>query len=331
MDAEAPILVVEGLRTEFATGEGPPSVAVDDLSFTVRRGETLCIVGESGCGKSLTALSILRLLPRPYGRIGAGRVLLDGQDLAQISDAAMREIRGRAISMIFQEPMSSLNPVLTIGRQIAETVMVHEKLDWPACMGRALEMLRQVRIPEPERRLNEYPHQLSGGMRQRVMIAMALVCRPRVLLADEPTTALDVTIQAQILDLVRDLQQETGTAVILITHDLGVVAEMAERVLVMYAGHKVEEGSVTEIFDTPTHPYTRGLMAAMPHLGGGEGHRGRLNEIPGVVPALNARPRGCSFAQRCPSAIDRCRVEAPPLVGVGGTHAAACWVTAGGA
>ena len=331
MDAEAPILVVEGLRTEFATGEGPPSVAVDDLSFTVRRGETLCIVGESGCGKSLTALSILRLLPRPYGRIGAGRVLLDGQDLAQISDAAMREIRGRAISMIFQEPMSSLNPVLTIGRQIAETVMVHEKLDWQACMGRALDMLRQVRIPEPERRLNEYPHQLSGGMRQRVMIAMALVCRPRVLLADEPTTALDVTIQAQILDLVRDLQQETGTAVILITHDLGVVAEMAERVLVMYAGHKVEEGSVTEIFDTPTHPYTRGLMAAMPHLGGGEGHRGRLNEIPGVVPALNARPRGCSFAPRCPSAIDRCHVEAPPLVSVGGTHAAACWVMAGGA
>ena len=328
MDAEAPVLVVEGLRTEFATGEGPPSVAVDDLSFTVRRGETLCIVGESGCGKSLTALSILRLLPRPYGRIGAGRVLLDGQDLAQSSDAEMREIRGRAISMIFQEPMSSLNPVLTIGRQIAETVMVHEKLDWPACMDRALEMLRQVRIPEPERRLNEYPHQLSGGMRQRVMIAMALVCRPRVLLADEPTTALDVTIQAQILDLVRDLQQETGTAVILITHDLGVVAEMAERVLVMYAGHKVEEGSVEEIFDAPTHPYTRGLMAAMPHLGGGDGHRGRLNEIPGVVPALHARPLGCSFAPRCPQALDRCRAEAPPLVGVGGTHAAACWVTA---
>ncbi|MDB5317225.1 MAG: transporter ATP-binding protein [Rhodospirillales bacterium] len=329
--AEAPVLVVDGLRTEFATGEGPPSVAVHDLSFTVRRGETLCIVGESGCGKSLTALSILRLLPRPYGRIGAGRVLLDGQDLAQISDAEMRAVRGRAISMIFQEPMSSLNPVLTIGRQIAETVMVHEQLDWSACMGRALEMLRQVRIPEPERRLQEYPHQLSGGMRQRVMIAMALVCRPRVLLADEPTTALDVTIQAQILDLVRDLQQETGTAVILITHDLGVVAEMAERVLVMYAGNKVEEGSVTEIFDAPTHPYTRGLMAAMPHLGGGQGHRGRLNEIPGVVPALHARPPGCSFAPRCPLVLDKCRVEAPPLLGVGGTHAAACWVTAGNA
>ena len=323
------VLAVEGLRTEFATGEGPPSVAVDDLSFTVRRGETLCIVGESGCGKSLTALSILRLLPRPYGRIGAGRVLLDGQDLAQITDAEMRAIRGRAISMIFQEPMSSLNPVLTIGRQIAETVMVHERLGWQACMARALEMLRQVRIPEPERRLHEYPHQLSGGMRQRVMIAMALACRPRLLLADEPTTALDVTIQAQILDLVRDLQQETGAAVILITHDLGVVAEMAERVLVMYAGHKVEEGSVEEIFDMPTHPYTRGLMAAMPHLGGGDGHRGRLNEIPGVVPALNARPPGCAFAPRCELATEQCLVAAPPLTGVGGTHSAACWVTAG--
>ncbi|MDB5376115.1 MAG: transporter ATP-binding protein [Rubritepida sp.] len=325
---EEPVLVIEDLRTEFATGEGPPHVAVDGLSLSVRRGETLCIVGESGCGKSLTALSILRLLPRPYGRIGAGRILLDGQDLAKVSDAEMRAIRGRAISMIFQEPMSSLNPVLSIGKQIAETVMVHEGLDWTACMARALEMLRQVRIPEPERRLHEYPHQLSGGMRQRVMIAMALACRPRLLLADEPTTALDVTIQAQILDLVRELQAETGTAVILITHDLGVVAEMAERVLVMYAGHKVEEGGVEEIFDAPTHPYTRGLMAAMPHLSGGEGHRGRLNEIPGVVPALNARPRGCTFAPRCELMMDRCRVEAPPLVNVGGTHAAACWVTA---
>jgi peptide/nickel transport system ATP-binding protein len=325
---EEPILVVEDLRTEFATGEGPPRVAVEGLSFSVKRGETLCIVGESGCGKSLTALSVLRLLPRPYGRIGGGRILLEGQDLARLSDAEMRAIRGRAVSMIFQEPMTSLNPVLTIGEQIAETVMVHEGLDRKACLARALGMLRQVRIPEAERRLNEYPHQLSGGMRQRVMIAMALACRPRLLLADEPTTALDVTIQAQILDLVRELQEETGTAVILITHDLGVVAEMAERVLVMYAGHKVEEGSAEEIFDAPTHPYTRGLMAAMPHLGGGEGHRGRLNEIPGVVPALNARPRGCAFAPRCGQALDRCRAEAPPLVNVGGTHAAACWVTA---
>jgi peptide/nickel transport system ATP-binding protein len=326
MGAE-PILVVDALRTEFATGEGPPAVAVSDLSFALHKGETLCIVGESGCGKSLTALSILRLLPRPYGRIGGGRVLLDGKDLATLSDAEMRAVRGRAISMIFQEPMTSLNPVLTIGRQIAETVMVHEGLAWPACMERALAMLRQVRIPEPERRLHDYPHQLSGGMRQRVMIAMALACRPRVLLADEPTTALDVTIQAQILDLVRDLQAETGTAVILITHDLGVVAEMAQRVLVMYAGHKVEEGSAEEIFDAPTHPYTRGLMAAMPHLGG-TGHRARLNEIPGVVPALQARPPGCPFAPRCDLAMERCRMEAPPLARVGGTHAAACWVTA---
>ena len=325
---EEPVLVLEGMRTEFATGEGPPSVAVNDLSFTLRRGETLCIVGESGCGKSLTALSILRLLPRPYGRIGAGRVLLDGVDLARISDAEMREIRGRDIAMIFQEPMTSLNPVLTIGRQIAETVMVHEKLDWPACMERALEMLRHVRIPEPERRLHEYPHQLSGGMRQRVMIAMALVCRPRVLLADEPTTALDVTIQAQILDLLRELQAETGAAVILITHDLGVVAEMAERVLVMYAGHKVEEGGVNAIFDHPTHPYTRGLMAAMPHLGDSGSHRARLREIPGVVPALNARPAGCTFAPRCELAQPRCHVEAPPLVPVGEGHIAACWETA---
>jgi peptide/nickel transport system ATP-binding protein len=325
---EAPILTVEGLRTEFATGEGPPRVAVEGLSFDVKRGETLCIVGESGCGKSLTALSILRLLPRPYGRIGAGSILLDGQDLTRLGEAEMRAIRGRAISMIFQEPMTSLNPVLTIGEQIAETVMVHEGLDRKACLERALEMLRQVRIPEPERRLGEYPHQLSGGMRQRVMIAMALACRPRLLLADEPTTALDVTIQAQILDLVRELQEETGTAVILITHDLGVVAEMAARVLVMYAGHKVEEGSAEEIFDAPTHPYTRGLMAAMPHLSGGKGERGRLNEIPGVVPALDARPPGCAFAPRCERAMDRCHVEAPALVKVGGTHAAACWVAA---
>lgn len=323
-----PVLRVDGLRTEFTTGDGPPAVAVSDLSFEVRRGETLCIVGESGCGKSLTALSVLRLLPRPYGRIGAGRVLLDGRDLAQVTEAEIREVRGRAVSMIFQEPMTSLNPVLNIGRQIAETVMVHEGLPWQACMTRALEMLRQVRIPEPERRLLEYPHQLSGGMRQRVMIAMALACRPRVLLADEPTTALDVTIQAQILDLVRDLQRETGTAVVLITHDLGVVAEMADRVLVMYAGSKVEEGTAEEIFDAPTHPYTRGLMGAMPHLGGS--HGGRLAEIPGVVPALNARPSGCAFAPRCGLATSRCQ-EAPPLRTVGGSHTVACWEVGEGA
>ena len=322
MDSQA-VLRVEGLRTEFATGEGPPAVAVQDLSFEVNRGETLCIVGESGCGKSLTALSVLRLLPRPYGRIGAGRVIFDGRDLVGLTEPEIREIRGRAISMIFQEPMTSLNPVLNIGRQIAETVMVHEGLPWQACMDRALEMLRQVRIPEAERRLHEYPHQLSGGMRQRVMIAMALACRPRVLLADEPTTALDVTIQAQILDLIRELQRETGTAVVLITHDLGVVAEMADRVLVMYAGSKVEEGTAEEIFDAPSHPYTRGLMGAMPHLGGG--HGARLNEIPGVVPALNARPTGCSFAPRCSLATAHCRTEGPPLKRIRGSHTVACW------
>jgi len=326
--AQEPVLTVESLRTEFATGDGPPVVAVNNLSFKVHRGETLCIVGESGCGKSLTALSVLRLLPRPYGRIGGGRVLLDGQDLTVMSDSEIRAIRGRAVSMIFQEPMTSLNPVLTIGRQIAETVMVHEGLPWQACMGRALEMLRQVRIPEPERRLHEYPHQLSGGMRQRVMIAMALACRPRVLLADEPTTALDVTIQAQILDLIRELQQETGTAVVLITHDLGVVAEMAQRVLVMYAGSKVEEGGAEEIFDAPSHPYTRGLMAAMPHLG--TGHGKRLSEIPGVVPALNARPPGCPFAPRCGQADGRCHAEPPPLVPVRGDHVVACWAVVEG-
>ena len=327
MEGEA-VLLVEGLRTEFSTGDGPPAVAVQDLSFHVNRGETLCIVGESGCGKSLTALSVLRLLPRPYGRIGAGRVLLDGRNLVDLPEPEIRAIRGRAVSMIFQEPMTSLNPVLNIGRQIAETVMVHEGLPWPACMDRALEMLRLVRIPEPERRLHEYPHQLSGGMRQRVMIAMALACRPRVLLADEPTTALDVTIQAQILDLIRDLQRETGTAVVLITHDLGVVAEMADRVLVMYAGSKVEEGTAEEIFDAPSHPYTRGLMGAMPHLGGGHGTR--LNEIPGVVPALTARPSGCAFAPRCSLATDKCRSEAPGLNNIGGSHLIACWVVNGG-
>ena len=327
--AADPVLRVEGLRTEFATGDGPPAVAVKDLSFEVNRGETLCIVGESGCGKSLTALSVLRLLPRPYGQIGAGRVLLEGRDLVQVSEPEIREVRGRAVSMIFQEPMTSLNPVLNIGRQIAETVMVHEGLPWQACMDRALEMLRQVRIPEAERRLHEYPHQLSGGMRQRVMIAMALACRPRVLLADEPTTALDVTIQAQILDLIRDLQRETGTAVLLITHDLGVVAEMADRVLVMYAGSKVEEGTAEEIFDAPTHPYTRGLMGAMPHLGGT--HGGRLAEIPGVVPALKARPPGCPFAPRCDLTTSRCQVEAPPLQSFAGSHKVACWEVGPGA
>ena len=270
------LLSVNDLKTAFRTDEGEVR-AVDGVSFHIGRGETLAVVGESGSGKSVTSLSIMRLVPPP-GAISGGGIVFEGRNLLSLSEPDMRAIRGNDIGMIFQEPMTSLNPVLNIGRQIAETVMVHEGLPWQACMDRALEMLRQVRIPEPERRLHEYPHQLSGGMRQRVMIAMALACRPRVLLADEPTTALDVTIQAQILDLIRDLQRETGTAVLLITHDLGVVAEMADRVLVMYAGSKVEEGTAAEIFDAPTHPYTRGLMGAMPHLGGA--HGGRLAEFP---------------------------------------------------
>ncbi|RKK06262.1 ATP-binding cassette domain-containing protein [Pseudoroseomonas wenyumeiae] len=318
------VLELRGLRTEFQ-GDGPPAVAVQDLSFTVRRGETLCIVGESGCGKSMTALSLLRLVPRPGGRIAAGEAILGGRDLLALSDAEMRAVRGGEIAMIFQEPMTSLNPVLTIGRQIAETVMVHEQLPWAACMDHALAMLRQVRMPEPERRLHEYPHQLSGGMRQRVMIAMALACRPRLLLADEPTTALDVTIQAQILDLIGELQQETGAAVILITHDLGVVAEMADRVVVMYAGRKVEEAAVERLFEAPLHPYTRGLMAAMPHLGGVGVGRRRLAEIPGVVPALTAMPPGCPFAPRCERATGECHQAMPPLGEEMPGRLVACW------
>ncbi|WP_111397565.1 ABC transporter ATP-binding protein [Humitalea rosea] len=318
------VLDLRGLRTEFR-GEGPPAVAVNDLSFTVRHGETLCIVGESGCGKSMTALSLLRLVPRPGGRIAAGTAMIGGRDLFTLSEPEMRAVRGGEIAMIFQEPMTSLNPVLTIGRQIAETVMVHENVPWSVCMERALAMLRAVRMPEPERRLHEYPHQLSGGMRQRVMIAMALACRPRLLLADEPTTALDVTIQAQILDLIRDLQEQTGTAVILITHDLGVVAEMADRVLVMYAGRKVEEAVVDELFDAPLHPYTRGLMAAMPHLGGVGAGRMRLAEIPGVVPALTDMPEGCPFAARCGRASAECRAAMPPLEERRPGHLVACW------
>jgi len=324
----APLLDVTGLSVHFAS-QGQTVRAVDDVSFSLARGETLGIVGESGSGKSVTALSLMRLVPTPPGRIAGGRIIFDGQDVLAMSPPELRDLRGREIAMIFQDPMTSLNPVLTIGRQITEVLEEHLGLAPQAARKRAIELLAMVGIPAAEQRLGQYPHQISGGMRQRIMIAMALACRPRLLLADEPTTALDVTIQAQILDLIRELQEQTGTAVILITHDLGVVAEMAERVLVMYAGHKVEEGSVEEIFDAPTHPYTRGLMAAMPNLSGGQGHRGRLNEIAGVVPALNARPPGCAFAPRCDLATDQCRITAPPIVSVGGTHSVACWVTAG--
>ena len=318
------ILEVEGLRTWFFTRRGIVR-AVDDISFTLHEGETLAIVGESGCGKSITALSILGLVPSPPGRIVGGAVRLRGTDLLRVDEEAMRRVRGNEISMIFQEPMTSLNPVLTIGAQIEEALLLHQpSLSRAEVRARAVEMLRLVRIPEPERRAREYPHQLSGGMRQRAMIAMALACNPKVLIADEPTTALDVTIQAQILELILDLQRRLGTAVILITHDLGVVAETAGRVIVMYAGRKVEEAEVVPLFEEPLHPYTRGLMGSIPHLAAEKGAE-RLAEIPGMVPALNALPPGCAFAPRCPMATERCRAEAPPFHEWRPGHFSACW------
>jgi peptide/nickel transport system ATP-binding protein len=321
--AAAPLLAVEDLKTWFFTRDGVVR-AVDGVSFTVGRGETLAIVGESGCGKSVTSLSILRLIASPPGRTVGGRVMFEGHDLLRLSAARMRAIRGDAISMIFQEPMTSLNPVLTIGRQIAEVVSLHRGLSREDASRRALEMLRLVHIPEAERRIGQYPHELSGGMRQRVMIAMALACEPRLLIADEPTTALDVTIQAQILDLMRELKTRTGAAIVLITHDLGVVAEMAKRVVVMYAGRKVEEASVGDLFARPRHPYTRGLLDSMPKLGARRAGR-RLTEIPGTVPSLMEPIPGCTFAPRCPFATEECRREFPPLEEKAPGHFAACW------
>ena len=319
------ILDVKNLKTVFFTPSGLFK-AVDDVSFHVRRGETLAIVGESGCGKSVSALSIMRLVPNPPGKIVGGTVTLEGKDLLALDEEAMRGIRGNRMSMIFQEPMTSLNPVMRIGDQITEAVRLHQDMTAKQARARAVEMLRLVRIPEPERRAREYPHQLSGGMRQRAMIAMALACRPVLLIADEPTTALDVTIQAQILALIVDLQKELGTGLILITHDLGVVAQTAQRVIVMYAGKKVEEASVDDLFADPRHPYTRGLMASMPAvISLGAKTDVRLTEIPGMVPSLTNLPAGCAFAPRCPLAIERCRQEYPPLQDFGGHHRAACW------
>jgi peptide/nickel transport system ATP-binding protein len=327
------VLEVEGLQTYLFTRLGVVK-AVDDVSFAVRRGETLAIVGESGCGKTMTALSVLRLVPNPPGRIVGGSIKIDGKDLVLLDEAEMRDIRGNEVSMIFQEPMTSLNPVMTIGAQISETIRLHQDLSKSAAMAKAIDMLRLVKIPEPVQRAKEYPHQLSGGMRQRAMIAMALACNPRVLIADEPTTALDVTIQAQILDLIVDLQQKLGTAVVLITHDLGVVAETAQRVIVMYAGKKVEEAEVDDLFGAPLHPYTHGLLASVPQLAiiGGEGAAaaeaadgGRLQEIPGMVPALTNLPPGCSFAPRCPFADDKCRSFYPPYEQKRAGHWTACW------
>ena len=323
--AEDKVLDVKNLQTVFFTNSGLFK-AVDDLSFCVRRGETLAIVGESGCGKSVTALSIMRLVPDPPGRIVGGSVTLEGTDVLGLEEAEMRAIRGNRISMIFQEPMTSLNPVMRIGDQITEAVRLHREMSAKEAWKKAIEMLRLVRIPEPERRVHEYPHQLSGGMRQRAMIAMALACRPALLIADEPTTALDVTIQAQILALIVELQKELGTGLILITHDLGVVAQTAQRVIVMYAGKKVEEAGVEALFENPRHPYTRGLMASMPAvLSFGQKTDARLTEIPGMVPSLTNLPPGCAFAPRCSLAIDKCRAEFPPLEDWGDNHFAACW------
>jgi len=320
-----PILEVTGLRTVFFTSAGLVR-AVEDVSFTLRRGEVLAVVGESGCGKSITALSLMRLVPSPPGRIVAGSVRLEGRDLLAISEPEMRAVRGNLMSMIFQEPMTSLNPVLTIGEQIAEAVRLHRDVTKAQAWERAVEMLRRVRIPEPAQRAKEYPHQLSGGMRQRAMIAIALACDPKVLIADEPTTALDVTIQAQILDLVLQLQQESGTSVLLITHDLGVVAETAQRVVVMYGGRKIEEASVEDLFERPMHPYTHGLMRSIPHLAALSGAVAeRLQEIPGMVPALSNLPSGCAFAARCGHADAACTAGVPPLVERRPDHFVACW------
>jgi peptide/nickel transport system ATP-binding protein len=326
------LLEVSDLGTWFYTRQGIVK-AVDGVDFEVAAGETLAIVGESGCGKSMTALSLMRLIPDPPGRIVSGSIRLAGRDLLKISEEEMRDVRGNEISMIFQEPMTSLNPVMTIGKQISESLILHRDMDRKAAMKRAIEMLDLVRIPEPAQRAKEYPHQLSGGMRQRAMIAMALACNPKVLIADEPTTALDVTIQAQILELIVELQREFSAAVILITHDLGVVAETAHRVIVMYAGRKVEEAVVGELFARPLHPYTTGLMNSIPRLdlmrGQTDRSAERLQEIPGIVPPLFDLPIGCAFAPRCNKADDKCRAERPAYEEKQPGHWAACWHTNG--
>jgi peptide/nickel transport system ATP-binding protein len=326
MAAAAPLLEVDALRVDFETLAGTVR-AVDGVSWRLDDGGTLGLVGESGCGKSVTALSVLRLLRAPPARVG-GAIRYRGTDLLQQTERAMRRIRGDRISMIFQEPMTSLNPVLTIGRQIGETVMLHQKVGRREALTRSVEMLRLVQIAEPERRVTEYPHQLSGGMRQRVMIALALACNPEVLIADEPTTALDVTIQAQILELLRGLQQRLGMGIVLITHDLGVVAETCDRVVVMYAGRKVEEASTIDLFERPLHPYTRALMASMPSL---NASAARLVEIPGLVPAPRDLGRGCAFAPRCGLASERCRIETPPLEAHGEGRWVACFEAERGA
>jgi oligopeptide/dipeptide ABC transporter ATP-binding protein len=315
------LLEIRDLKTWF-DGDGGTYRAVDGISFSLEAGRTLGIVGESGCGKSVTSLSIMGLVPQPPGRIAGGEILFEGVDLLKLDAAALRDLRGARMAMIFQEPMTSLNPAYTVGDQIVEGILRHLPVDRAAARAKAIEMLRLVRIPAPEQRFDEYPHKLSGGMRQRAMIAMALACGPRLLIADEPTTALDVTIQAQILDLLRRLREETGTAIILITHDLGVIAELADDVVVMYAGQIVERAPVKRLFEAAQHPYTIGLLGAIPEL---DRRRARLATIEGTVPDLSAALVGCRFAPRCPFAEPRCRAEAPTLRAVEPGHEAACW------
>ncbi len=314
------LLEVSGLRTVFSGDDGEFAV-VDGVSFSVEAGRTLAIVGESGCGKSVTSLSIMGLLPKPYGRVAAGSIRFEGRELVGADEGAMQDLRGNGMAMVFQEPMSSLNPAFTVGDQIMEGLLRHRRMGRAQARERAIEMLRKVRIPAPEQRIDEFPHKLSGGMRQRVMIAMALACEPRLLIADEPTTALDVTIQAQILELMRTLQQETGTAIVLITHDLGVVAEVADEVVVMYAGRVVERGPVRVLFEEPQHPYTVGLLGSIPRL---DAQQERLTSIDGQVPGPMALPPGCSFAERCPFADAACRATVPPLRDLGNGHESAC-------
>ncbi len=317
-----PVLEVDGLSVEFRTALGSVR-AVDDLSFTIGESETVALVGESGSGKSTAALALLRLVPDPPGRIAAGRVLLDGRELLALDDAGIRKVRGRQIAMIFQDPMMALNPIYTVERQIGEVLRLHLGLGREAAFARVVELLRLVGVPAPEDRARQYPHNLSGGMRQRVMIAMALACRPRLLIADEPTTALDVTVQAQVLELIQELKARLGMAVLLITHDLGVVAETAHRVIVMYTGRKVEEGGTAQIFADPRHPYTGGLIdAAKWEERDGE----ELREIPGAVPSPFDMPKGCSFAPRCAVALPRCRTDAPPLAEVAPGRPVRCFV-----
>ena len=320
-----PLLKIENLRIELALRSGQAPV-IDDLSLELRPGETLSFVGESGCGKSMTALAIMGLLPEKVGSIAGGRILFDGRDMAQMNDAQLRSIRGNEISMIFQEPMTSLNPVYTVGEQIAEVLRRHKGMSKQAAWARAIELLDAVRIPNAKSRVSDYPHQMSGGQRQRVMIAIALACAPKILIADEPTTALDVTVQAQIFDLLRDLGRETGTAIILITHDMGAVSEMADRMVVVYAGRKAEDGPVAPVISHPRHPYTKGLISCVPHLLAElTEERPDLTEVPGIVPALASfGADACLFASRCDMADDKCRSSRPPEVAFGEQHSA-CW------